>query len=154
MAAGRRGASLLGLSTLRDPVHGDIELTREELRLVDTAEVQRLRGIKQLGSAALVYPGAVHTRFEHSIGTLHVCDRLLDACNRNSARDPAGCHRVSDEERRVLRAASATVAAAGSFRGVNRELPRCPQELLHDNFYGPVSCHERGLKDHLSCWKC
>ncbi|MGC6488471.1 MAG: HD domain-containing protein [Planctomycetota bacterium] len=94
------------MSTLRDPVHGDIELTREELRLVDTAEVQRLRGIKQLGSASLVYPGAVHTRFEHSIGTLHVCDRLLDACNRNSARDPAGCHQVSDQERRVLRAAA------------------------------------------------
>ena len=94
------------MSILRDPVHGDIELTRDELRLVDTAEVQRLRGIKQLGSAALVYPGAVHTRFEHSIGTLHVCDRLLDACNKNSARDPGGCHRVSDEERRVLRAAA------------------------------------------------
>jgi len=94
------------VSILRDPVHGDIELTRDELRLVDTSEFQRLRGIKQLGSASLVYPGAVHTRFEHSIGTLHVCDQLLDACNKNAARDPAGCHRVSDEERRVLRAAA------------------------------------------------
>ncbi len=101
-----RGASLQRLSILRDPVHGDIELTRDELRLVDTAEFQRLRGIKQLGSAAFVYPGAVHTRFEHSIGTLHVCDRLLDACNKNAARDPAGCHTVTSEERRVLRAAA------------------------------------------------
>lgn len=99
-------ASLHGLSILRDPVHGDIELTRDELRLVDTVEFQRLRGIKQLGSAALVYPGSVHTRFEHSIGTLHVCDRLLDACNKNASRDPAGCHRVTDEERRILRAAA------------------------------------------------
>jgi len=94
------------LSILRDPVHGDIELTRDELRLVDTAEFQRLRGIKQLGSAAFVYPGSVHTRFEHSIGTLHVCDRLLDACNKNASRDPAGCHTVTAEERRVLRAAA------------------------------------------------
>jgi len=94
------------LSILRDPVHGDIELTRDELRLVDTAEFQRLRGIKQLGSAALVYPGAVHTRFEHSIGTLQVCDRLLDSCNKNASRDPAGCHRVSEDERRILRAAA------------------------------------------------
>ncbi len=94
------------MSILRDPVHGDIELTRDELRLVDTAEFQRLRGIKQLGSAAFVYPGAVHTRFEHSIGTLHVCDRLLDACNKNASRDPAGCHTVTAEERRVLRAAA------------------------------------------------
>jgi hypothetical protein len=94
------------LTTLRDPVHGDIELSREELRLVDTVEFQRLRGIKQLGSANLVYPGAVHTRFEHSIGTLHVCDQLLDACNRNAARDPAGCHTVTGEERRILRVAA------------------------------------------------
>ncbi|HEX5051101.1 MAG TPA: HD domain-containing protein [Planctomycetota bacterium] len=94
------------MSILRDPVHGDIELSRDELRLVDTAEFQRLRGIKQLGSACLVYPGAVHTRFEHSIGTLHVCEQLLAACNRNAAHDPAGCHRVTDEERRILRAAA------------------------------------------------
>lgn len=94
------------MSILRDPVHGDIELTRDELRLVDTPEFQRLRGIKQLGSAALVYPGAVHTRFEHSIGTLHVCDRLLNACNKNASRDPVGCHHVTDEERRILRAAA------------------------------------------------
>ena len=94
------------MSILRDPVHGDIELSRDELRLVDTAEFQRLRGIKQLGSASLVYPGAVHTRFEHSIGTLHLCDQLLQACTKNAARDPAGCHRVTDEERRVLRAAA------------------------------------------------
>lgn len=94
------------MSILRDPVHGDIELTKDELRLVDTAEFQRLRGIKQLGSASLVYPGAVHTRFEHSIGTLHVCEQLLQACNKNASRDPAGCHRVGDDERRVLRIAA------------------------------------------------
>ena len=94
------------MSILRDPVHGDIELSPEELRLVDTIEFQRLRGIKQLGSASLVYPGATHTRFEHSIGTLHVCDQLLSACNRNAARDPAGCRRVTDDERRILRAAA------------------------------------------------
>jgi HD superfamily phosphohydrolase len=48
----------------------------------------------------------VHTRFEHSIGTLHVCDRLLDACNRNASRDPVGCRAATDEERRLLRAAA------------------------------------------------
>ncbi|MCA8976034.1 MAG: HD domain-containing protein [Planctomycetes bacterium] len=94
------------MTTLREPVHGDIELTRDELRLVDTAEFQRLRGIKQLGSASFVFPGATHTRFEHSIGTLHVADQLLAACNRNAARDPDGCHRVTDEERRLLRVAA------------------------------------------------
>lgn len=91
------------MTILRDPVHGDIELTPEEIRLVDTAEFQRLRGVKQLGSASLVYFGATHTRFEHSIGTAHMTGLLLDAVNRNAARDPAGCHRVTEDERRILR---------------------------------------------------
>ncbi len=94
------------MSILRDPVHGDIELSRDELRLVDTEQFQRLRGIKQLGSACFVYPGAVHTRFEHSIGTLHVCEQMLAACNKNAAREPAGCHHVTDDERRILRTAA------------------------------------------------
>ncbi len=93
------------MSILRDPVHGDIELSRDELRLVDTVEFQRLRGIKQLGSASLVYPGATHTRFEHSIGTMHVCDQLLTSCTKNAARD-ANCRPVEAQERRVLRAAA------------------------------------------------
>ena len=51
-------------SVIRDPVHGDVYLTHEELRLVDTREMQRLRGVKQLGTAYLVFPGAMHTRFD------------------------------------------------------------------------------------------
>jgi len=90
------------VTILRDPVHGDIELLAEEIALVDTVEFQRLRGIKQLGSASLVYPGATHTRFEHSIGTLHMCEQLLQAVNKNAARDPA-CQPVTDAERRILR---------------------------------------------------
>lgn len=94
------------MTTLRDPVHGDIELSREELQLIDTPEFQRLRGIKQLGSTALVFPGAVHTRFEHSIGTMHMTEQLVQAANKNAARDPAGCQRISDEEKRILRIAA------------------------------------------------
>ena len=91
---------------LRDPVHGDIELTPEEVRLIDTAEFQRLRGIKQLGTASLVYPGATHTRFEHSIGTLHMTERLLAAVNKHGVRDPRGCQQATPEESRILRIAA------------------------------------------------
>ena len=98
------GAMAASKSTVvRDPVHGDIELTREEVRLLDTPEFQRLRGIKQLGTASLVYPGATHTRFEHSIGCVHMTDRLLDAVQKNAARDPETNAAVSGEERRILR---------------------------------------------------
>ena len=95
-----------GTVIVRDPVHGDIELTREEIRVIDTPQFQRLRGIKQLGTAYLVFPGAVHTRFEHSIGTLHMTERLIQAINRNAERDPTTCRKIVDDERRLLRFAA------------------------------------------------
>jgi HD superfamily phosphohydrolase len=93
-------------SVLRDPVHGDVYLTHEELALLDTAAMQRLRGIKQLGAAHLVYPGALHTRFDHSIGTLHCTQRMIDAINLNFELDPRGCLQVSEEEARIVRMAA------------------------------------------------
>ncbi len=93
-------------SVLRDPVHGDVYLTHEELRVVDTPEFQRLRGIKQLGHAYLVYPGALHTRFDHSIGTVHMTQRMIDAINRSFELDPAGSLAIGEEEARVMRLAA------------------------------------------------
>lgn len=57
---------------IRDPLYGYIGLTRDEIQLLDTAPLQRLRRIKQLANAHLVYPAACHTRFEHSLGVLHI----------------------------------------------------------------------------------
>jgi hypothetical protein len=93
-------------SVLRDPVHGDVHLTHEEMRVLDTREMQRLRGIKQLGTAYLVFPGAVHTRFDHSIGSLHMAQQVIDAVNLNFELDPAGSVAVGEEEARVLRVAA------------------------------------------------
>ncbi len=62
---------------IRDPIHGLIRLTDQEIAVIDTPPFQRLRKIKQLALANLVYPGAIHTRFEHSLGTLHVADRIM-----------------------------------------------------------------------------
>lgn len=102
----RTSVSKKRISCLRDPVHGDIYLTHEERRVLDTREMQRLRGVKQLGSADLVYPGARHTRFEHSIGTLHVAQQIVDATNRAAARAPRECLAVGEEETRVIRIAA------------------------------------------------
>lgn len=68
---------------VRDPVHGDIWITELEKEIIDTIWFQRLRRIKQLGPANLVFPGANHTRFEHSIGTLYVAQQIIDAINKN-----------------------------------------------------------------------
>ncbi|MCE9593306.1 MAG: HD domain-containing protein, partial [Planctomycetes bacterium] len=92
-------------SVIRDPVHGDVYLTHEEISVLDTPEMQRLRGVKQLGSANFVYPGAVHTRFEHSIGTLHLAQKMIDAINRSFADNSRECLGVSEAEARVIRMA-------------------------------------------------
>jgi uncharacterized protein len=61
---------------IRDPVHNFVELWEKEIRLVGTPLFQRLRGIRQLAMANLVYPGALHTRFDHSLGVCHVAGLL------------------------------------------------------------------------------
>src|SRR5438034_5506381 len=63
----------------RDPIWGDIKLTDDEVLIVDSPQFQRLRGIRQLGLAHLVYPGAVHSRFLHSIGTVGAAQQILTA---------------------------------------------------------------------------
>jgi HD superfamily phosphohydrolase len=65
-------------TVIRDPIHGYIELDDGAVAVIDTAEMQRLRRIRQLGFSYLVYPGANHTRFEHSLGTYHLMNVLLD----------------------------------------------------------------------------
>ncbi|GBG03718.1 phosphohydrolase [Azospira sp. I13] len=62
---------------LRDPIHGDIELSPAETAILDLPVMQRLRGIKQLGTAYLVYPGALHTRFDHSVGACAMAHRIV-----------------------------------------------------------------------------
>jgi HD superfamily phosphohydrolase len=61
---------------IKDPVHGYVEVEAELLPLLDSPPVQRLRHVKQLGFSYLVYPGANHTRFEHSLGTMHLATLL------------------------------------------------------------------------------
>ncbi len=75
---------------LRDTIHGIITLDREDAadaliwRLVNTLEFQRLRRIRQLGLTNLVYQGAEHTRFAHSIGVMHLAGRILDQLEKTA----------------------------------------------------------------------
>jgi len=64
------------LKLIKDPIHGEVVIEDELLPLLDSPRVQRLRRIKQIGLGNLVYPGANHTRFEHSLGTMHVAKEL------------------------------------------------------------------------------
>lgn len=62
---------------IRDPLWNTIRLDATAMRIVDTAAFQRLRYIRQLGFAHLVYPGATHTRFDHALGVYHLASTAL-----------------------------------------------------------------------------
>lgn len=63
---------------IRDSIHGNLPLDPFEIEVLDYPQLQRLRRVKQLGFISLIYPGANHSRFEHSIGTMHLASKLAD----------------------------------------------------------------------------
>ncbi len=66
-----------------DFIHGNIILDDLAKKIINTEEFQRLRGIKQLGCCNYVFPSAVHTRFEHSLGVYHLSKKYIDILNTN-----------------------------------------------------------------------
>lgn len=63
---------------IKDCIYGFIDVPELCLAFIDTPEFQRLRRIKQLGLAEYSYPSAVHTRYEHSIGVMHLAGKMVD----------------------------------------------------------------------------
>ena len=86
---------------LRDPIWNNIRVDELTLKLVDTDVFQRLRYVRQLGLAFLVYPGATHSRFEHALGTYHLSRGTLA-----SLADRDGSNTVNTEEQAIVRAAA------------------------------------------------
>jgi uncharacterized protein len=69
---------------IHDPIYGAIYVDELEWLLTQSRPMQRLKGIKQLGLVDTVYPGANHTRFEHSLGTMHMADRIAKQLDLNT----------------------------------------------------------------------
>ncbi len=72
---------------IRDPLHNLIDFDADEFenvmwKVIQTRPFQRLRRVKQLGLSELVYPGATHTRFAHSLGVFHTARQLLKRIKR------------------------------------------------------------------------
>jgi HD superfamily phosphohydrolase len=85
-------ATLNKKKIINDPVYGFINIPNEALfDLIQSIEVQRLRRIKQLGLSNLVYPGAEHTRFAHSLGAMYLMTQALDVLRQKGIE-------ISEEE--------------------------------------------------------
>jgi HD superfamily phosphohydrolase len=86
---------------IRDPLWNNIRVDALAHQLVDTPVFQRLRYVRQLGLAYLVYPGATHTRFEHALGAYHLARLTLSLLDERGELDG-----VSLEERNITQAAA------------------------------------------------
>lgn len=94
---------------VNDPLYGNIHLTGAAVELLDTPALQRLRRIRQLGYAYLVYPSATHTRFEHPIGAYHLSGVVLERMRARGEIAPG------DEESVELVRLAALLHDAGHF---------------------------------------
>src|SRR3974377_953173 len=106
---------------IRCPVHGFITLNEWEREIISQPAFQRLRRIRQLGLTDQVYPGAMHTRFEHSLGVMHVATKLYEGIVERSG--PLLEHELGYNPDGVRR---------------NKTLVRLAA-LLHDLGHGPFS---------------
>jgi HD superfamily phosphohydrolase len=94
---------------IKDPVHGYVYITQKEKTVIDSYPVQRLHRLRQLAGAEYVYPGANHTRFEHSVGVMHLAGQVVG--------NPNLSEHVNEEQAEMVRIAA----------------------LLHDVGHGPFS---------------
>lgn len=100
----------IAANRIRDSIHGFITFSDEEKEIINWNEFQRLRFIKQLALTYNVYPGAMHTRFEHSLGVMEVATRIF---NRLLSKQSEIINKVlgsvglsSDQARKILRLAA------------------------------------------------
>lgn len=115
---------------IRDPIHGFVELNDWERDIINHRVFQRLRRIRQLGLTDMVYPGAMHTRFEHSLGVMQVATKMFDHI----------C-----EKRKFFLDSELKFDEAGLKR--DRVLVRLAC-LLHDIGHAPFSHAAEGLMDN------
>lgn len=108
-----------------DPIHGFINVHRHEIGIIDSPVFQRLRRIRQLAGAHLVYPGAQHSRFEHSLGTMHVASQAASILEEKNYLD-------SDDVKSLRLAALLHDIGHGPFSHLFEEVLQKKQKISHE----------------------
>lgn len=102
---------------IRDTLHDYISVSNDEIKIINHPVFQRLRNINMLGTTYMVYPGATHTRFAHSLGVMHLSSRIFDEIIGKNTNKIDWEYKEIKKQRQMLRIAS----------------------LLHDIGHGPYS---------------
>ncbi len=133
---------LKSVGEIRDPVLGYVKMTEVERELIDSPFVQRLRRVHQLAGSYLVYPGAVHTRFEHVIGTMHVAGQIADSLSDELELD-------EDEIQEIRLAALLHDVGHGPFSHTYEEVLAEVGDVTHEDISQRIVA-ETAVKDILT----
>ncbi len=125
-----------GTKAVKDAVWGMIDLTRREVLVVDSPPVQRLRRIRQLGLGYLTYPTAGYSRFEHTLGSVHQANRMLQAVAGRTGR----VVRRGTEERHSLEDEILASLTIVRLAAVLHDIGHLPLSHVSERFYGRSEC--------------
>ncbi|MBQ1272771.1 MAG: HD domain-containing protein [Clostridia bacterium] len=116
-----------GEKIIHDPIWGSIVFYPWEVRLIDSPLFQRLRNINQVGLADSTYPAALHTRFEHSLGTTAVASRMMEQMLSDAKQRADVKHVIGEKEIRLVRLAA-----------LLHDVGHCPYSHLSEAVYGTM----------------
>lgn len=137
-----------------DPIHGDIYICRLERLLLDSPPMQRLRRVCQLGTTHLVYPGATHSRFAHSLGALRTAQDLLDAVldqrHGPSPADDLFGQWAADPEEYAQWVAEATVLAR--LGALLHDMCHVPFGHSIEDDLGILEAHDKNERRYETLW--
>jgi HD superfamily phosphohydrolase len=139
-----------------DPVQRDVYTTTLEQFIIDTAQFQRLRRVRQLGTSHLVYPGATQSRFSHSLGALRVAQDLLDGISTQRE----GVHPVHDlfgewerHDRRSAQQNVARVIVLARLGALLHDLCHLPYGHSIEDDLQLLPPHDEGIDRFTRMWE-